>query len=271
MRLKDALAGIIPPDLLRLLHSGYTVIGDIAVLSVPPALAPYRGAIADAVISSDHHIAAVLARTSKTGGDHRVARYDLVAGSTTVTLHREFGFAYRLDLAEVFFTPRLAAERMRLAGEVQAGERVFVPFGGVGPFAIPVAARGAEVVVVEKNPSACRWLLENVRRNGVEDRTAVVLGDAFSPPFAPRPLFDRAIVPTPYGMDGVLDTVTPLVRPGGLVHFYTFKRPHQIEGLREVYAGRGYRVLRCRRCGNVAPAVSRWVFDLERVGGLRAL
>jgi len=103
-----------------------------------------------------------------------------------------------------------------------------------------------------------------VGRNFVEDRTAVVLGDAFSPPFAPGLLFDRAIVPTPYGMDRILDTVTPLVRNGGAVHFYTFKKPHQIEGLKQAYEDAGYHVIRCRRCGNVAPAVSRWVFDLEK-------
>jgi tRNA (guanine37-N1)-methyltransferase len=265
MRLKDTLSGIIPPDRLSLLKSRYTVVGDIAILSIPPALSAYRGAIADAVISSDRHIAAVLDRTSKTDGDRRVARYDLIAGSATVTLHREFGFVYRLDLTEVFFNPRLAAERMRVAAEVRAGERVFVPFGGVGPFSIPAAARGADVVVVEKNPAACRWLAENVRRNGVEDRTAVVLGDAFAPPFAPGLLFDRAIVPTPYGIDRILDAVTPLVRTGGIVHFYTFKKPHQIEGLKRAYADSGYRVIRYRRCGNVAPAVSRWVFDLAKV------
>jgi len=264
MPLKESLRGVVPADDLELLDRGYAVIGDIAVLRIPEGLRPFGSEIADAVRASNHAVRTVVTLTSKTDGDRRVARLERLAGPTTVTLHREFGFVYRLDIAEVFFNPKLAAERMRVAAQVRVGERVLVPFGGVGPFSVPAAARGAEVVVVEKNPAACRWLAENVRRNGMEDRTAVVLGDAFSPPFAPGLLFDRAIVPTPYGMDRILDTVTPLVRNGGAVHFYTFKKPHQIEGLKQAYEDAGYHVIRCRRCGNVAPAVSRWVFDLEK-------
>lgn len=264
MPLKELLRGAVPTDELELLGRGYTVVGDVAVLRIPEGLRPFGREIADAVRAAKHAVRTVVAATSKVEGDRRVARLERLAGPTTVTLHREFGFVYRLDLAEVFFNPKLASERMRVAAQVRAGERIFVPFGGVGPFSIPAAARGARVAVVEKNPAACRWLAENVRRNGVEDRTAIVLGDAFFPPFAPGRLFDRAIVPTPYGMDHIMNVVTPLVRSGGAVHFYTFKKPHQIEGLARAYARTGYRVLCCRRCGNVAPSVNRWVFDLEK-------
>ena len=81
--------------------------------------------------------------------DNRTAGYDILAGNTTVTLHREFGFAFRLDVSRVFFNTRLAYERMRVIDQTESGERVFVPFCGVGPFAIPAAAKGAAVVAVE--------------------------------------------------------------------------------------------------------------------------
>lgn len=53
-------------------------------------------------------------------------------------------------------------------------------------------------------------------------------------------------------------------KKGGALHFYTFKKKHQIEGLIERYVTMGLGVELCRRCGNVAPAVSRWAFDLRK-------
>jgi tRNA (guanine37-N1)-methyltransferase len=75
--------------------------------------------------------------------------------------------------------------------------------------------------------------------------------------------FDRAIIPTPYGRDEILEIVAPMVKKGGMVHFYTFKKRHQIEGLIEKYESLGFDVELFRKCGNVAPGVSRWAFDLR--------
>lgn len=74
--------------------------------------------------------------------------------------------------------------------------------------------------------------------------------------------FDRAIVPTPYGMDHYLGEISELIRKGGHIHFYTFKTESQIPKLIEEYKKMGLEVEFYRRTGNVAPGVSRWVFDL---------
>ncbi len=49
-----------------------------------------------------------------------------------------------------------------------------------------------------------------------------------------------------------------------MIHSYTFKKRHQIPGLLRGFEEEGYDVLTARRCGNVAPCVSRWVFDLKK-------
>jgi tRNA (guanine37-N1)-methyltransferase len=74
--------------------------------------------------------------------------------------------------------------------------------------------------------------------------------------------FDRAIVPTPYGMDHFLERISKLVKKGGYIHFYTFKAESQIPKLIEDYEIMGLEVELYRRTGNVAPGISRWVFDL---------
>jgi len=76
--------------------------------------------------------------------------------------------------------------------------------------------------------------------------------------------FDRAIVPTPYGMDSILEIVMRKVKKRGRIHFYTFKKHEQIEGLQNSYEEMGLEVELFRRCGNVAPGVSRWAFDMTK-------
>jgi tRNA (guanine37-N1)-methyltransferase len=263
-QLRDLLKGTIPQALLKKLPNRFDVVGDIAVLSIPTPLLPYRFIVADAIMANRRNIYTVLNKTAKIAGDSRTARYEVLAGDTTITIHHEFKFSYHLDLAKVFFNTRLSHERNRVVSQVEPGERVLVPFAGVGPFAIPAAAKGAEVVAVEQSPDAYQWLLENIRINKVKKRVAAIRGDAFDTSLLPHTRFDRAIIPAPYSMDAVLDAIAPVVLRDGMIHFYTFKKRHQIPGLVREYADRGFGLTYYNSCGNVAPGVSRWVFDLVR-------
>jgi len=133
--------------------------------------------IADAVVDSDIPVETVLNRASKIKGEQRVRDWDVLAGDSTETVHREYGHEFALDLDAVYFSPRLATERHRVVEQVAAGERVFDMFAGVGPYAVPMAAAGAEVVATDVNETAIEYLRENARRNGVEDRVTAIAGD----------------------------------------------------------------------------------------------
>jgi tRNA (guanine37-N1)-methyltransferase len=267
MRLRERLRGIIPEDDLARLSNRFHVVGDIAIISVHPKMEIYKMDIAKTIVSGHRNIKTVLNKVSKLEGDRRVAGFEILAGNETVTAHREFGFCYRLDLRKVFFNSHLGYERRRVALKVIPGERVLVPFCGVGPYVVPVAATGARVVAIESNSEACKWMTENARLNGVEDNIDFIKGDALDVAdlLNLRHLkFDRAIIPTPYGMDRVLDIFSPLVKKGGTIHFYTFKKKHQIDGLIAKYENARLEVEFYRSCGNVAPGVCRWVFDLVK-------
>lgn len=271
-------------------HQGvesFYLVGDVAVISIPPVRQGEGRRIGEAIISSHRNVRTVLNKISKLEGDRRVAEFEVLAGGRTLTCHREYGFSYRLDVSRVFFNPRLAGERMRVASMIRPGERAIVPFAGVGPFAIPIAAAGARVLALEISPEACRWMAENAKLNGFSDRIEIVNADAFAfcralrrrapeegetmalvigaEAMPPEIRFDRAVVPTPYGRDDILGAISPIVKAGGAIHFYTFKKRHQIEGLIREFEGRGLTVEHHRRCGNVAPGVSRWAFDLRRL------
>jgi tRNA (guanine37-N1)-methyltransferase len=262
MGLKEQLRGIIPDQALCSISDHFEVIGDIAVISIPQELSDYKQIIAQEIISRRRNLYTVLNKVAKVSGEGRTAAYEILVGDTTVTLHHEFGFAYRLDLSRVFFNTRLAYERMRVIDQIECDERVFVPFCGVGPFAIPAAAKGAQVVAVEQNPDAYLWLEENISLNKVRKMLTTIHGDAFDTSLLPHRQFDRVIIPAPYGMDRVLDIFSPLAVPGGMIHFYTFTTRNQIPALIEEYAQKGFDITYYNTCGNVAPGVSRWVFDL---------
>ncbi|NMC09987.1 MAG: class I SAM-dependent methyltransferase family protein [Methanothrix sp.] len=265
MRLKEKLWGVVPDEKLCKISEHFQLIGDVAIVSLPVELHEYKTAIAKAVLSQAKNIRMVLNKTSKIEGDMRLASFEVLAGSgNAVTLHREFGFVFRLDVTRVFFNSRLGYERIRVARQVQSGEQVLVPFAGVGPFVVPMAARGARVLAVEKNREACKWLAENVRLNRVDGRTEIVNADVFEILYPMKTYFDRAVVPTPYGMDSILEAVSSRVKKGGMVHFYTFKKSQQIAGLVQSYKDMGFKVEAFRKCGNVAPGVSRWAFDLKK-------
>lgn len=258
------MEGIIPDPEMGMLSNHYEVIGNIAVVTVPPSLNAYRHDIALAIMSERRNITSVLNKTSKLSGTDRTSRYEVIAGSGTITRHQEFGFSYMLDLTKVFYNTRMASERQRVTLKVVPGERVLVPFCGVGPFVIPIAARGAWVTAVDMNADACRWLSLNVRLNGVAEKVRVCEGDIFTWECLPETLFDRAVVPVPYGLVGVPESLLPWVKPGGYLHLYTFTPREALPGLNRRYARMGLDVELIRRCGNVAPGISRYVFDVRK-------
>ncbi|MCL7413378.1 MAG: RsmD family RNA methyltransferase [ANME-2 cluster archaeon] len=252
----------VPESLLHLVPNRYEVIGDVAVIVIPDQLQAYKFVIARTIAEQRRNIRTVLNKVSMLEGEARVGGYETLYGSETITLHREYGHRYRLDVRTVFFNTHLAYERSRIASKVRSGEHILIPFSGAGPFVIPAAIRGARVTAVDNNPMACQWLADNVRLNHVEEYISIIQGDAQCIPRMLRPGFDRAIIPAPYGMDQFLWDVAGMVHKGGIIHFYTFKKLHQIPGLMEEYEQNDLNVAFHRQCGNVAPGVKRWVFDL---------
>lgn len=296
INLRDTMRGIVAEPLLQMVPKRFDYIGNVAIISIPPELGAYKETIASKLFSMRGNTRAVLNKVSKLEGEHRVADFELLLGETTETIHRENGYTYKLDVKKVFFNPRLYSERRRVASKITSEERVIIPFAGVGPFVLPAAGKGAKVYTIEINPDACACLRENLRINRLKGQVTVIQGDFenifhtfnstktdeapantdFSDLPVPLSLqktetksfqvpengFDRAIVPTPYGMDHFLERVSKIVKKGGYIHFYTFKAESQIPELIEGYEKMGLEVELYRRAGNVAPGISRWVFDL---------
>ncbi|ESP89861.1 class I SAM-dependent methyltransferase [Candidatus Halobonum tyrrellensis] len=176
--------------------------------------------LADALVESDIPCETVVNRASKVRGEYRVRDWEVLAGDGTETVHREYGHEFRLDIAEVYFSPRLATERHRVVEQVAAGERAFDMFAGVGPFAVPMAARGAEVVACDLNPRAVEYLRENARRNSVEARLTAVEGDVREAAREYEGWADRVVMNLPHTASDFLDTAVALAGESCTLHVY---------------------------------------------------
>jgi tRNA (guanine37-N1)-methyltransferase len=202
----------------------YERLGDVAILDEDDPDRATR--IAEAILDSDLPVRAVLNRASKVKGDLRVRDWTVLATDgdldrpATETVHREYGFEYRLDLAAVYFSPRLATERHRVTEGVAAGERAVDMFAGVGPFVVPMAARGATVVGVDLNPAAVEYLRENARRNGVADAVTAIEGDVRDVAADYEDWADRVVMNLPHSADDFLDAAVSLAGDECILHYY---------------------------------------------------
>jgi tRNA (guanine37-N1)-methyltransferase len=136
-----------------------------------------------------------------------------------VTVHREYGCAYEVDLEAVYFSPRLATERRRVTEQVADGERFFDMFAGVGPFVIPAAKRGADAVGVDLNEVAVEYLRRNAERNGVAERVTAIHGDVREVE-GYDDWADRIVMNLPHSADAFLETAVALASDDCTIHYY---------------------------------------------------
>jgi len=206
-----------PADLLGF-EPTYERLGDVVVLDEDD---PERAReAADAVMESDLPVKTVVNRASKVKGQHRVREWEVLAGDGTETVHREYGCEYLLDLAEVYFSPRLATERHRVAEQAENGERAFDMFAGVGPFVVPFARRGGECVGVDVNPAAVEYLRENARHNDVAERVTAIEEDVRDVAPDYEGWADRVVMNLPHSADEFLDSAVTLASGECVIHYY---------------------------------------------------
>jgi tRNA (guanine37-N1)-methyltransferase len=207
----------VPADLLEFSPS-YERLGDIAIVDEDD---PERArALADAIMESAIPVESVLNRASKVRGTERVRDWEVLAGTETETVHREYGCAFAVDLASVYFSPRLATERHRVVEQVAEGERVFDMFAGVGPFVVPAAKRGATAVGVDINADAIAYLRENAQRNDVTERVTAIEGDVREVATEYEGWADRVVMNLPHSADDFLDTAVALSGEECVLHYY---------------------------------------------------
>jgi len=202
--------------------SGVDVVGDIAIVRLGDFSATEKKKVAGALLEELKNVRVVMEQKGGIEGEYRLRSLRHLAGEKrSMTVHRENGCMFRVDVAKCYFSPRLSTERLRIAEAVRPGEHVLNMFAGVGPFSIPIAKlKGAKVFSCELNEYAARLHTENDALNKVEGLVEVVNGDAMELPKVTKRKFDRVLMPLPSEANRFLSTAVAMARKGGTIHYY---------------------------------------------------
>lgn len=221
--LKDQLA----PHQLASLPRSIDIIGEIAIVELPEELHGYEKAVGAAILETNRNVRTVLQKVGPVSTEKRLRHFHVIAGAdVTETTHREYGCLFRVDVAKVYFSPRLSFEHERVAGQVGENETVVDMFTGVGPFAIHIAKRrrNVHICAVDMNEDAIKYVRDNIRLNCVEDKVVIMKGDART--VIEKHLSgkaDRVIMNLPARASEYVDAACLALKPsGGVIHYYTF-------------------------------------------------
>ena len=238
----EILEGQLPPHLMASLPKALDIIGDIAIVEIPPELVTQRSLLGGAIMEAHKNLRTVLAKAGAVSGDYRLRDFEVIAGEPrTSTIHKEFGCSYQVDLAKAYFSPRLSNEHKRVASLVQDGESIVDLFAGVGPFSVLIAKSHTNVKVyaVDLNPDAIELLRTNIRFNRVENRLFPILGDArVVMEKKLEGVADRVIMNLPEKAIEFVDVACKALKgEGGVVHFYGFVHiPDSLNALKARFA-----------------------------------
>ncbi|MEM1686069.1 MAG: class I SAM-dependent methyltransferase family protein [Acidilobaceae archaeon] len=206
--------------------SSYSIIGDIIVFnwrSEIPDVEVYKSAALH-IMSEQPRIKVALLKY-ETWGEVRAQRIEHLAGENrTRTIHKEYGLLFHVDLAKVYFNPRLATEHRRIAEEVSDNEIILDMFSGVGGYSIHIASlRKAKVVSADLNIHAVRLLAENIRENKrkLVGEIVALRADATLLPLILKPVFNRIIMDHPTASKYFIGEACRLASREAYIVYYT--------------------------------------------------
>lgn len=270
MKLKKRLEENLSKSEMEHLVGAYDMVGDIAIIIVPPQLASKEQLIAQAVLGSNKKIRVVAKRAGNYAGEFRTIPLQVLAGENRKeTEVKESGIRLLVNPETVYYSVRSGNERRRVASLVQPGESVLVLFSGIAPFPLIIAAysRAKGVIGIEKNPEAHAYALENLRRNKKIQNIRLYSGDVRDVVPALAATYDRVIMPLPAGGEAFLPCALQAVKAGGVLHFYDMQRPELFAASYEKIAGACAAANRAvvssviTRCGHCAPKTYRICID----------
>lgn len=165
-------------------------------------------------------------KKSAVEGVTRTRKLELIAGEDIYeTIHKEHGVRLKLDVKKVYFSPRLATERKRLAKQVKDGEIILDMFAGIGPFPILIAKEHeVDIYATDINKEAIKYMENNIEINKLKGKIRPILGDVnkiAEEKFIKENIrFDRIIMNLPGTAKDFLELAMTLVNNEGIIHYY---------------------------------------------------
>ncbi|MCS7122923.1 MAG: class I SAM-dependent methyltransferase family protein [Candidatus Micrarchaeota archaeon] len=255
-------------DITGIPITSYDIIGDKAVVYIPDEYMDRAREIAEAIVKVHKRVKSVF-RKNPVEGEYRTRRLEHIYGDPgTETITRENGIILKLDIEKVFYSPRMSNDRKIIASKVRSGENVFVPFAGVGPYAILIAksCERCKVVGIEKNSTAVFYFRENIRLNRLNN-IEVIEGDVLDYVDMYRDWADRIVMPLPKDSYNYLNRLSDVAKDSGILHIYMFvdSRDPIEDGLTKIQSNLSHKfeLLETRRLRGYSKTIDEYVFEIR--------
>jgi len=208
---------------IQSLRTSFDIIGTVAIIEIPEELGKKEMEVARAIMKLHPHVKTVLRKVGDRSGEYRLREMKTIVGNDTKTEVKEHGCTFRLDVKDVYFSPRESTERQRIASMVRPRETVMVMFSGISPYAITIVKKQPnveKVYAVEINPAAHKYAVENIRINKVGGKVVPIEGDVTEQCMKYYGMCDRVIMPLPKEGHKFLPVALDCLKKKGTVHFY---------------------------------------------------
>ncbi len=252
--LKDELT----EDEIENLRTSFDTIGDIVILEIPDDLVSKKQIIGDAALKFTKK-QAIYMKKSAIKGTIRIRDLEFLAGTDdSVTIHKEHGVRLKLDVRQVYFSPRLATERLRVNDSVCDGERILDMFCGIGPFPVLIAKNhDVDIAAVDINEDAIKYLNENIHINKLKGNIKAYCGDVREVSKSFNHKFDRIIMNLPGLAYTFLDVAADLIEDGGTINYYEFSDSYE-QGIKRLTdavesAGMEVEIINTRKVKSTSP------------------
>jgi tRNA (guanine37-N1)-methyltransferase len=233
-KLRQRIGYVATEDGSARVYNSFDIVGDIAITKLLDASAENLNVVAKGIMGCNKGVKTVLAQASRVSGDYRLRKLNCIGGEEkTLTIHKEHGCTFLVDVEKCYFSPRLSGERLRIASLVKSKEIIVNMFSGVGCFSIIIARKvpSAKVYSIDINPAAVKFMEENIKANRVQERVIPLLGDSKEIMKTQlQQVADRILMPLPEKAFEYLPiAVSALKHSSGWIHLHAFEHADKTE------------------------------------------
>ena len=267
--LKEYLKEYLSESELVDVPSGWQILGDIVIVSIPENLDEKKLLIAQALLSMYPKCRSVV-RDFGIEGQFRQPKRELLLGSGTETIHKEHGCFFKQDVTKVMYSKGNLNERKRMS-KLGEGEVIVDMFAGIGYFSIPMAvhSRPKKITGIEINPESFAYLKENIRLNKAEEIFVPICGDCSK--VAPEGTADRVLMGYVGTTHHYLEpAIKALKKKGGILHYHetvpeNLARTRPQERIKKAAdtLGKKVEILETRRIKKYSPGILHVVVDAQ--------
>lgn len=265
-KLREQLKTKISSEDVQKIMKSYEQLGDIIIVSIPKEYEKFKEFIGNCFFES-FECQTVLEK-GFVSGEFRIPYYKRLVGDGFITIHKENGIYYKIDLSNVMFSSGNIAERIRMAHVSSPNEVIIDMFSGIGYFTLPLAKYGKSIVwSLEKNPNSYNLLLENINLNSLSGRVLPINIDCLD--FNPNFKADRIIMGYFSDDEKFLLKALDMIKDGGVIHYHNTiaekLEPHLKETIERVIAKKGKKLesIYYRKVKKYSPGVWHIVFDFK--------